>query len=116
MSMSSKLSHSQETWAEKLLLPPPNLFRKDDLTTIFRNAVRRGLYTREPVRLCRFRAHARRVYSGHGIGFSAPISAESVQNKQPLVAQPVVELLWRPSALFGAESPTSDQNKHALRA
>jgi hypothetical protein len=31
-------------------------------------------------------AHARRVYSRHGIGFSAPISAESVQNKQPLVA------------------------------
>jgi hypothetical protein len=32
-------------------------------------------------------AHARRVYSEHGIGLSAPISAESVQNKQPLVAQ-----------------------------
>jgi len=32
------------------------------------------------------KAHARRVHSGHGIGFSAPISAESVQNKQPLVA------------------------------
>jgi hypothetical protein len=31
-------------------------------------------------------AHARRVYSGHGIGLSAPISAEGVQNKQPLVA------------------------------
>jgi hypothetical protein len=31
-------------------------------------------------------AHARRVYSEHGIGLSAPISAESVQNKQPLVA------------------------------
>jgi len=32
------------------------------------------------------------------------------------VAQPMVDLLWRPSALFGAETPTSDQNKHALRA
>jgi hypothetical protein len=32
-------------------------------------------------------AHARRVYSEHGIGLSAPISAESVQNKQPLVAR-----------------------------
>jgi hypothetical protein len=31
-------------------------------------------------------AHARRVYSEHRIGLSAPISAESVQNKQPLVA------------------------------
>jgi len=31
-------------------------------------------------------AHARRVYSEHEIGLSAPISAESVQNKQPLVA------------------------------
>jgi tetratricopeptide (TPR) repeat protein len=32
-------------------------------------------------------AHARRVCSEHGIGLSAPIHAESVQNKQPLVAQ-----------------------------
>jgi hypothetical protein len=36
--------------------------------------------------------HARRVYSEHGIELSAPISAESVQNKQPLVAQ---QLSWR---------------------
>jgi len=34
-------------------------------------------------------AYARRVYSEHEIGLSAPISAESVQNKQPLVAQSV---------------------------
>jgi hypothetical protein len=34
-------------------------------------------------------AHARRVYFEHEIGLSAPISAESVQNKQPLVAQSV---------------------------
>jgi glycerophosphoryl diester phosphodiesterase len=43
-------------------------------------------------------AHARRVYSGHGIGFSAPISAESVQNKQTLVAleEPLVEVAATP--------------------
>jgi hypothetical protein len=39
-------------------------------------------------------AHARRVYSEHGIGLSAPISAESVQNKQPLVAPRLILADW----------------------
>jgi hypothetical protein len=41
-------------------------------------------------------AHARRVYSEHGIGLSAPISAESVQNKQPLVAQAIFRAMLQP--------------------
>jgi glycerophosphoryl diester phosphodiesterase len=43
-------------------------------------------------------AQAKPVYSGHGIGFSAPISAESVQNKQSLVAleEPLVEVAATP--------------------
>jgi hypothetical protein len=38
-------------------------------------------------------AHARRVYSEHGIGLSASISAESVQNKQPLVAHCLLAMI-----------------------
>jgi hypothetical protein len=45
-----------------------------------------------------------------GVGLALEIHG----GKDP--AQPVVDLLWRPSVLFGTETPTSDQNKHALRA